>query len=155
MKKSFLRPLSIAVIRRLILIAIMFILFWNVTYWIGEAWNRISGVVWGVGTALVAIFCRYKATRSIKVNKAFIFWMTVPAVLMVIPFIIHVAKVLKNGQASGWTILWQMAPVLISLILPVGLLAVAYMALKHHLPPESNETPPASDKPSDSTPPAT
>ena len=145
MSKSIFQPLPIAVIRRLILIAILFILFWNVTYWIGETWNKISGLIWGIITAGIAIFCRYKATRSVKVNNAFVFWMSVPAVLTVVPLVIWIMTVLKKNQSSPWAILWQMAPLLISLIIPVGLLAIAFMALKHHLPPNDkpSRTPPA------------
>ena len=135
MIKKLLRPMPIAAIRRLILAAILFILLWNITYWIGEAWNKISGVIWGIATAAAAVVCRYQASKVVQVNKRFILWMSIPAVLTLVPFIIHVVGMFKD-RPSGWVILWQVAPLFISLIIPVGLLALAYGALKQHLPPE-------------------
>ena len=150
MIKRLLRPMPIPMIRRFILSAIALILFWNIIFWIGEAWNKLSGVIWGIVTAALAVFCRYKAGKSIQVNKQFMLWMSIPAVLTVIPFIVRLIDVFKQDQMpSAWLMLWQLAPLLISFILPVGLLMVAYWALKQHLP-----TTEVNEKPSH-TPPAT
>lgn len=135
MRKKLLRPMPIAAIRRLILAAILCILLWNITYWIGEAKSKILGVIWGIATAAAAVVCRYQASKVVQVNKRFILWMSIPGILILVPFVIHLVGLFKE-RPSGWVILWQMAPLFISLIIPVGLLALAYGALSQHLPPE-------------------
>ncbi len=149
MIKKLFRPMPIVTIRRLILAAILCILFWNIIFWIGEAWNKVSGLIWGVVTAAAAIVCRYQAGKVVQINKKYLLWMSIPAVLTLVPFIVRVVKILNDPQPSGWVVLWQIAPLLISLIIPVGLLGLAYAALKQHVPAsesasgEPTHTPPA------------
>jgi hypothetical protein len=127
--------LSISFIKKMILVAMVLIVFSNVAQWVGDSMHEIVGVVWGIVAAGVAYFCRTKAMKShtAVVDKKYYLWLMVPVVLTLIPVAFRIRKIFTEESQSGWIRLWEAMPVLVNFILPVGILWVAYAALTQHM----------------------
>lgn len=126
--------LSIKLIRKMILAALVLIIFSGIAQLVADIWTEAWGVIWGIMTAAVAFYCRLRATGQVKANRAYYVWLAVPCILTFIPLIIKLKKVFFGEEISWWGRLWQMMPVFINLILPVVLLWVAYSALERYSP---------------------
>ena len=138
---------SIQWIRKMILVAMVLIVFSNVAQWVGEFFPKIVGAIWGIATAGVAYFCRTKAMKShtAVVDKKYYLWLMVPVVLTLIPVVFRIRKIFTEESQSGWIRLWEAMPVLVNFILPVGILWVAYAALTQHMKETQIDVPASSD----------
>lgn len=127
---------SIKLIRKMILIAMVLIVFSNIAQWVGDSMSKVAGAVWGIVAAGVAYFCRTKAvkTHAVITDKKYYLWILVPGVLTLIPLVLRIHKVLTAETKSWWIRGWEALPVLVNFILPVGILWVAYAALTRHMP---------------------
>jgi hypothetical protein len=140
--------LSIRLIRKMILVAMVLIVFSNVTQWVGASMHKVVATVWGILAAGLAYFCRTKAMKShtAVLDKKYYIWLMVPVVLTLIPLVLQVRKVFTVESQSWWLRLWAALPVLIDFVLPVGILWVVYAALTPHIPkPEGAVLAEASD----------
>ena len=128
--------LSIRLIRKMILVAMVLIVFSNVAQWVGDSMNKVVATVWGIAAAALAYFCRTKAMKShtAVLDKRYYLWLMVPVVMTVIPLILQIRRVFTAESQSGWLRLWAVLPVLIDFVLPVGILWVVYAALTPYLP---------------------
>lgn len=128
--------LSIRLIRKMILVAMVLIVFSNVAQWVGDSMNKVVATLWGIAAAGLAYFCRTKAMKShtAVLDKKYYLWLMVPIVLTLIPLFLRVWKVFTAESESWWIRAWDALPVLVNFVLPVGLLWVAYAALTLHLP---------------------
>ena len=133
MKFGVTLTMPIHTVRRLILAAMVLVVFSNIAYWVAEAWSAWAGMAWGLCAAGVAFFCRAKAGRMVQANKKYYFWLSIPAILALVPIILHIREAISEESASWWLRLWQLAPVLISFVIPVTLLWLAYSGLEGHL----------------------
>jgi hypothetical protein len=128
--------LSIRLIRKMILVAMVLIVFSNVAQWVGDSMSEIIGVLWGIVTAGLAYFCRTKAMKShtAVLDKKYYLWLMVPVILTLIPLVLYLWKVFTRESESWWIRMWDALPVLVNFILPVGILWFVYAALTLHLP---------------------
>ena len=128
--------LSIRLIRKMILVAMVLIVFSNVAQWVGDSMNKVVATLWGIAAAGLAYFCRTKAMKShtAVLDKKYYLWLMVPIVLTLIPLFLRVWKVFTTESQSWWIRIWDALPVLVDFVLPVGILWVAYAALTLHLP---------------------
>lgn len=128
--------LSIRLIRKMILVAMVLIVFSNVAQWVGEFFPKIVGAIWGIVTAGVAYFCRTKAMKShtAVLDKKYYLWLLVPGLLTLIPLVIQIRTVFTAESQSWWIRTWEALPVLVNFLLPVGILWVVYAGLTLHLP---------------------
>lgn len=125
--------LSIKLIRNMILVALVLIIFSNIALWVADFLPKIWGAIWGILTAVIAFYCRLRATGEVKANRAYYFWLAVPCILILIPLVIKLKKVFFGEEPSWWVRLWQMMPIIVNFILPVVLLWLAYSALESYL----------------------
>ncbi|MCF7975242.1 MAG: hypothetical protein K9N55_15615 [Phycisphaerae bacterium] len=127
---------SIKLIRKMILVAMVLIVFSNIAQWVGDSMSKVVGAVWGIVAAGLAYFCRTKAvkTHAVITDKKYYLWLMVPVLLTIIPLILRVHSVLTAEAKSWWIRAWETLPVLVNFILPVGILWVAYAALTRHMP---------------------
>lgn len=130
--------LPIRLIRKMILVAMVLIVFSNVAQWVGDSMHKIVATLWGIAAALLAYFCRTKAMKShtAVLSKKYYLWLMVPVLVTLIPLILRIWKVFTTESSSWWIRLWEALPVLVNFVLPVGLLWVAYAALTLHMPKE-------------------
>ena len=128
--------LSIRLIRKMILVAMVLIVFSNVAQWVGDSMNKVVATLWGIAAAGLAYFCRTKAMKShtAVLDKKYYLWLMVPIVLTLIPLFLRVWKVFTAESQSWWIRAWDALPVLVNFVLPVGILWVVYAALTLHLP---------------------
>ena len=128
--------LSIRLIRKMILVAMVMIVFSNVAQWVGEFLPKIVGAIWGIVAAGLAYFCRTKAMKShaAVLDKKYYLWLMVPIALTLIPLFLRVWKVFTAESQSWWIRIWNALPVLVNFVLPVGILWFVYAALTLHLP---------------------
>jgi len=141
--------LSIRLIRKMILVAMVLIVFSNVAQWVGDSMSEIVGVLWGIVTAGLAYFCRTKAMKShtAVLDKKYYLWLMVPVILTVIPLVLRLWKVFTEEAESWWLRMWDALPVLVNFVLPVGILWIVYAALTLHMPKHGVADQPAvSDK---------
>lgn len=124
--------MSIKIVRKMILVALALIVFSNVSNWAGEMLQKSMGVVWGLATAIVAIYCRTRASRSIAANKKYLLWMAVPGVLATIPIAYHVYRFFSSDETTWLMRCWDIFPIVIGFIAPVVLLWMAYSSLERH-----------------------
>lgn len=131
--------LSIRMIRKMILVAMVLIVFSNIAQWVGEFLPKIVGAIWGIITAGVAFYCRSRAvkTHAVITDKKYYLWLLVPGLLTAIPLILRLKSVLTAEAQSWWIRIWYTLPVLVNFILPVGILWVVYAALTVHMPNEA------------------
>ena len=120
--------MPIRMIRRMILLALFLIIFSHVTLWVAAWLSHSVGTVWGLVTAGLALFCRMRATRSVKTNKRYYIWLMIPTILTLIPLCYHVLRSLRETTTFGGRF-WDIVPVFISFVLPAGLLWMAHAAL--------------------------
>lgn len=127
--------ISISLIRKMILVAMVLIVFSNIAQWVGDSMHKIVGAVWGLVAAGMAYYCRVKATQShtAVVDKRYYAWLLVPTVLTLVPLILKIRKVFTAESQSWWLRIWYALPVLVNFILPVAILWVAYAALTQHM----------------------
>jgi len=127
---------SIKLIRKMILVAMVLIVFSNVAQWVGDSMSKVVGAIWGIVAAGVAYFCRTKAVKSHVVikDKKYYLWLLVPVVLALIPLILRIHKVFTAEAKSWWIRVWDALPVLVNFILPVCILWIVYAALTRHIP---------------------
>ncbi len=135
--------LSIRLIRKMILVAMVLIVFSNVAQWVGGSMHKVVATLWGIATAGLAYFCRTKAMKShtAVLDKRYYLWLMVPVVMTVIPLILQIRRVFTAESQSGWLRLWAVLPVLIDFVLPVGILWVVYAALTPYLPQKEGSVP--------------
>ena len=140
--------LSIRLIRKMILVAMVLIVFSNVAQWVGDSMNKVVATAWGIAAAALAYFCRTKAMKSqtAVLDKKYYLWLMVPIVLTLIPLFLRVWKVFTK-ESESWSIrIWDALPVLVNFVLPVGILWVAYAALTLHLPKQDAVEQPVVDE---------
>jgi hypothetical protein len=137
--------LSIRLIRKMILVAMVLIVFSNVAQWVGDSMNKVVATVWGIAAAALAYFCRTKAMKShtAVLDKRYYLWLMVPIVLTLIPLILQVRRVFTAESQSWWLRLWEALPVLVNFVLPVGILWVVYAGLTLHIPKQNAVDQPA------------
>ncbi len=130
--------LSIRLIRKMILVAMVLIVFSNVAQWVGDSMHKVVAAVWGIAAAALAYYCRTRAMKSHTgvLNKKYYLWLMVPVVLTLIPLVLRIWRVFTAESKSWWLRLWEALPVLVDFVLPVGILWIAYAALTPHLPQE-------------------
>lgn len=133
MKRKWTMTMSIKVVRRLILMTLILVVFSNLAIWVGDIWAHWVGFLWGICAAVVAFICRAKATKGIKVSKQYYLWLTVPAVLAIVPMVLRIRKALQAQDVTWWDRGWELAPLFVSFIIPVTLLWLAYSGLEGHL----------------------
>jgi hypothetical protein len=137
--------LSIRLIRKMILVAMVLIVFSNVAQWVGDSMNKVVATVWGIAAAGLAYFCRTKAAKShtAVLDKRYYLWLMVPIVLTLIPLVLQVRRVFTAESQSWWLRLWEALPVLVDFVLPVGILWVVYAGLTLHIPKQNAVDQPA------------
>ena len=134
MKIGWTMTMSIPRVRRLILVALLFLVFSNLAYWVAELLKPLGGILWGICAVAVAVVCRAKAGKVVQASKQFYVWMAFPTLLALIPIIIKVREVFKGAENHSWaSMAWELAPVFIRFIIPVALLWLAYSGLEGHL----------------------
>ncbi len=128
--------IPIRLIRKMIVVAMVLIVFSSVAQWVGDSMHKVVATVWGIAAAGLAYFCRTKAMKShtAVVDKKYYLWLMVPVVLTLIPLFLRVWHVFTAESESGWLRLWEALPLLVNFVLPVGILWVAYAALTPHMP---------------------
>ena len=130
--------ISISLIRKMILVAMVLIVFSNIAQWVGDSMHKIVGAVWGGWwLAGVAYYCRVKATQSHTAGgwiRNTISGSWCPPVLTVVPLVIKMYNVFTAESQSWWVRIWYALPVVVNFILPVTILWVAYAALTQYMP---------------------
>ena len=124
--------MSVKTVRKMILAALVLIVFANVSAWAGEMLQKSTGVIWGLATAIVAFYCRLRASRSIAANKKYLLWMAIPGILAFIPIAYHVYRFFRSAETSWLVKIWDVSPIMIGFIAPVILLWMAYSCLEKH-----------------------
>lgn len=147
MKLKWTLTLSIQQVRRLIMVALLLVVFTNLAYFVKDAWNNyLAGFIWGISAAVVTFFCRMRAGKQVQANKQYYLWLAVPAVITIVPIFLKIYDVFKGEEGSRWwNYVWDLAPVFITFLIPVSLLWLAYAGLEGHI--ELQEAPvPETDK---------
>ena len=124
--------MSVKIVRKMILVALVLIVFANVSDWAGQWLRTSAGIVWGLAAAIAAFYCRIRASRSIATNKKYLLWMAVPGLLACIPIVHQVYRFFKTEDRSWLLRLWDVSPIIIGFIAPVILLWMAYSCLEKH-----------------------
>ena len=86
--------LPIRLIRKMILVAMVLIVFSNVAQWVGDSMHKIVATLWGIAAAGLAYFCRTKAMKShtAVLDKRYYLWLMVPVVLTLIPLFLRIDR---------------------------------------------------------------
>jgi len=116
----------------MILVALALMVFANVSGWALEMFKSSAGVIWGLATAIAAIYCRIRASRSIATNKKYLLWLAIPGVLAFIPIAYHVHRFFRSDENTWLMRCWDVSPIIIGFVVPVVLLWMAYSSLEKH-----------------------
>ena len=118
----------------MILVSMAIILFSSIVSWLEEIFSRTIGIAWGLATAVLAVYCRSRATGEIKTNRKYYLWLLLPMFLTVIAIGYRLWTIFKPEETSWLMRIWEITPIFVSFFIPMALLWIAYSALESHMP---------------------
>jgi len=121
--------MEIKTIRTVLVVSITLLVISEISRWIFLIGGSLGGLIGGMLIAAVYIYCGSKA----KAGKKYSVWILVPTITFtIIPIIVKVWNYFTDQEASLIQRLWEYGPFLISFVLPVVLLLLAYVELGKH-----------------------
>lgn len=112
-------------IKTLILITIACLVVSELFAQVADLFGKVYSFVCSIIVAIVYLYCGRRA----RANVRYYFWIYVPTILFVVlPMVWRVVKFIRGGESLVIKMVGAL-PFLISFIVPVGLLVVAYWSI--------------------------
>lgn len=118
--------MQIAFHRKLILIAIICLLLYQVGTWI----TLVAGAVWGAGAAVIVAVVSYVCARLAKRGASSTIWFLIPTLLFTVMPLLAKGWSLFTSQTGIVDMLVDLVPLLVEFVIPVALLSMVYLDLR-------------------------
>lgn len=118
--------MSLAMNRKLILIAIICLLLYQVGTWI----SLVAGAVWGAGAAVIVAVVSYVCSRLAKRGATSTIWFLIPTLLFTVIPLLAKGWSLFTSQTGIVDMLVDLVPLLVGFVIPVALLSMVYLDLR-------------------------
>lgn len=118
--------MSLAIHRKLILIAIICLLLYQVGAWI----TLVAGVVWGAGAAVIVAVVSYVCARLAKRGASSTIWFLIPTLLFTVMPLLAKGWSVFTSQTGIVDRLVDLVPLLVGFVIPVALLFMVYLDLR-------------------------
>jgi hypothetical protein len=122
--------MSVKFIQKVLFVAIVLIVGSQFLEWLARIAGQAWGLVGGLLSVAVYVFCYYKARASVKETAKAFLWIFVPTVAFtVVPMGIWIYRFSHREQQSALVLIWQAIPLIFSFVIPVILLVFVHYSL--------------------------
>jgi heme/copper-type cytochrome/quinol oxidase subunit 4 len=123
-------------VRRILVVVIALLIFREIVSCLSILLGAVPAVLSGITVFAIQLFC----SRMAKANRRFYFYMLLPTLIFtVVPIVLTIRRILGSQVNMPTSMLWATGPALISFVLPVILLLIAYWILSRQNPHHTNK----------------